>query len=60
MSEIGYFLDSKDGTGDAYFCAKCVESNGKSTDNPVNKENFAVLPMGCGACRYGGDIDKYV
>jgi hypothetical protein len=56
---IGYYLDTLDGESDAYFCAKCVESNGKSTSRPVDPEAFAILPIGCGACAYGADINKY-
>lgn len=59
MASPGYFLDHVDGNSDLYVCASCVQKFDKSTENPVNAEAFAIVPMSCGFHVYGGDPKDY-
>jgi hypothetical protein len=55
----GYFVDTKDETGDVFICKSCVDENGLSTSQPLDVASFAFLPMRCAIHLLGGEARDY-
>lgn len=57
----GYFVDTKDGKGDVFICADCVNEHGlaKSLERSLSMQSFVFLPMNCAIHLLGGKAGDY-
>lgn len=55
-SVIGYWIDHVDGESDAYWCERCVETHGKSTNRPVWE---LVVPLRCACHLLGANPEEW-